>query len=239
MNKRYRLSSLDLDEISLVRRGDDPTAKTLIHKAAGCDHTGMKSGATCPECGAMIKGMPSGSDLYVEEALQARRKKKRKQLVEKARKIRDGDGDGFYSPARGMPDKTPVPPNLRAMSRMATGQGAVTSVRRGKRPMPDSRLEPTSRWGSALRDESAAELAAIGRKETRRRGGVPVLITDKDIAHAKDLGFHPADRSSMTAREADKMDREWHNIVVGLKVTRQFRSGRGGNGRPPARPKRS
>lgn len=31
-------------------------------------------------------------------------------LIVRARRPRDGDGDGFYSPAKGLPDKTPVPP---------------------------------------------------------------------------------------------------------------------------------
>lgn len=164
-DKRIRLSGLDLDEISLVRSGDDPTAKTLIHKAepvvkcGDVDHKDLKAGATCPDCGYVKKGMPTGRDLYVEEAMARRRKKRTKALLEKVGRIRDGDGDGMYSPRRGMPDKTPVPRRRSSSGRTSMAAAGYDPVSAAKQ-----RIEASKRLGMSI---DPADLKIVAEAERK------------------------------------------------------------------------
>jgi hypothetical protein len=96
--RQFRLTDLDLDEISQVVSGDDPTAHILIVKTApcGCDiHTGTernkKGEQVCERCGGMIsKGMPSGDSMHIDAPLSDEFKhkdkmRKRKKTTRKSR----------------------------------------------------------------------------------------------------------------------------------------------------------
>lgn len=75
---------------------------------------------------------------------------------------RDGDGDGFYSPRPGMPDKTPVPPQFRQAA------GARTAAKaRGVAKVPaitaQHRTAPTRRRSASSR---VASLPRLPRRES-------------------------------------------------------------------------
>lgn len=60
--------------------------------------------------------------------------------LRKGRLPKDGDGDGFYSPGPGMPDKTPVPPGMRRVNRaLKTGVSATKPAKPPAKPKPPAK----------------------------------------------------------------------------------------------------
>lgn len=84
MAGQFRLTALDLIEVSLVERGDDPEARIVFSKGEQCGRT-HKAGRTCTSCGAVSKSAPDGKELNVPQPLDekdfkhAKRTKKPKQ----------------------------------------------------------------------------------------------------------------------------------------------------------------
>lgn len=164
---KYDLSGMDMDEISFVSAGDNPPAKLVMMKrepVAKCeeDHSGLKSGDKCESCGYVMKvakANPTGRDLYVDQPMEPHKRRKRRRVMEAAMNVQksphDGDGDGFYSPGRGMPDKTPMP-----------GRGRPLQRKRGDEGMDDG--ADTVGVGRLRRASDARRMAPITRVAARR-----------------------------------------------------------------------
>lgn len=184
-----RLSKLDINEISFVTAGDDPTAKTLITKAdpetiekmCGDKHKGLKKGETCKDCGYVMKSSPTGRALYVDQAVLRRRKRRR--LMEDVQKSpHDGDGDGFYSPGPGMPDKTPMP------------RGRPLQRKRGDEGIGDD-------------DDGADVVGRARRNATRRSGyGVNTRVALRRAQGNRSQRTLASVRSERSSRLTSKMD---------------------------------
>lgn len=203
MNKpTHRLSKVDVNEISFVTSGDDPTAKMLMAKAdpdtiVKCDpaaHKGLKKGETCKDCGYVMKSSPTGRALYVDQA--ALRRRKRRRLMEDVQKSpHDGDGDGFYSPGPGMPDKTPMPrgyPRSRKRGDEGMDDGADTPgigrvVRRaGNRVGPNTRV--AIRRASSRQAMRARTLATVrSERSSRLTSKMDGLANKKIVKRIREL----------------------------------------------------
>lgn len=154
--RKFDLSGVDVEEISFVHSGDDPTAKLVMMKYAGdttgghtCseDHSKLKKGQRCESCGyEILKTHPTGRTLYVDQPMEPHKKRKRRRTLNAAYDVmkspHDGDGDGFYSPARGMPDRTPMPPRTGIpRARKRGDEGIDESIERAQRLSAERRLQ--------------------------------------------------------------------------------------------------
>lgn len=165
----YELSDMDLNEIAFVRAGDNGPAKLVLMKTATVakcmeDHSKLGRGRECKSCGYIMKSMPGGRDTYVDQSLQSQRKKRKKLIaeVDVLKSPHDGDGDGFYSPAPGMPDKTPIPGGQRGLS--SVRRNSLRGSKRKRPGQPTKRVRP----GQAAHDEL---MRVTGNAGMNRRGG--------------------------------------------------------------------
>lgn len=152
---KQRLRTMKVDEISTVIAGDNPPARVVFMKnaepIAKCDHMGMKKGTRCKNCGEMVKAQPDGQDAYVKKPIKGFKydPAKLRQKRGMVKSPHDGDGDGFYSPYRGAPDKTPMPHRagrrvgrfLRRVDRSAQ-QDLHFQQNHPNRPSKESRFQP-------------------------------------------------------------------------------------------------
>lgn len=81
--KRFRLSKLDLDEISQVMSGDDPTADILIIKNDPVEKM------TGPSGDSMHVDRPLSSDFKMKDKMKRRKKPTRKMREEAMRKLEE------------------------------------------------------------------------------------------------------------------------------------------------------
>lgn len=185
MAGKYRLSNLDLNEVSLVGSGDDPTAKVLIFKSDGSSvdvvehdedelvekgckmHKDTKRGERCPGCGYIRKGMPEGQDLYVKGEMDAGFKHKDKMKRKKRKKM---------YPDLAMPIDAGVDNMARGMSKERDGDGDGMIYDGTPRQRPANPMAGLSR----RRPAGLTQATARARRSRNRRQGKPESPISQD-----------------------------------------------------------
>lgn len=165
---RFRLTDLDLSEISLVPSGDDELAAIVFAKSEpvtkGSCSRKHKAGRTCTSCGAVSKSMPDSKAVYVPAPLGnefRHNKKRKKKMINPMTGVEKGMGN-----RAGFAWVKPVPGKRKGFWRkLPAGSGRGAGRPRSPIVEPTPIVRPLSaRSAQIMRDRAAGAAPAASAK---------------------------------------------------------------------------